>query len=415
MQGPFNSATVTKVGTADSSSRTALHAGAAPAHAAPDSPPRALSRPPPRLQSDVPACKSLITLIDAVLLPFNPASPPPADYLAPAAELGAQGCAVAPNALITGQEAKAGDANRQVGRAGVARVPPRPGLALLPLGACLAPRRSAARPPAPPLPLASQPTIGACCASCAATSGCNAWRYCSQKAGCRIPDRTLLKYGHCALLRSGEIAAGQPAIYEVSSGRGAKGVGTQAAGDAAPCTALHCTALHCTARPACRLPTPAHAARYPQPPPPKTGLVRRHRAARQRLHCLSPGSLGWRHPACGGRPRPARCRASGGGSRRPARGRAPPVSVRAPASRQRASGPPGAVVRVLARALDARRAAGPAPALCSLPAQWAGAGARLGVQCRTRRLPCALPPNLPLLHLCCCHAPLATPFSDPLP
>lgn len=63
----------------------------------------------------MPACKSLINVIDAVLLPFDPAAPPANDAFAAAALLGARGCGVAPNALINGQEVKAGQANRQVG------------------------------------------------------------------------------------------------------------------------------------------------------------------------------------------------------------------------------------------------------------------------------------------------------------
>ena len=69
--------------------------------------------------------------------------------------------------------------------------------------------------PPTPLPPTPQATIGDCCASCAATPGCNAWRYCSQKGGCRMPDRTLFKYGYCALLRSGEVASGQAPSYQV--------------------------------------------------------------------------------------------------------------------------------------------------------------------------------------------------------
>ncbi|PSC73937.1 Beta-Ig-H3 fasciclin [Micractinium conductrix] len=122
------------------------------------------------VKSDVPACKALVTVIDSVLLPWNPAGAPPADA---AALVSAMGCAVNPNAIIAGQEIKAGDANRQA-------------------------------------------TIGDCCASCAATSGCNAWRYCSQKGGCAVPETTGLtnyKYGYCQLLTSAEVAAGQPPAF----------------------------------------------------------------------------------------------------------------------------------------------------------------------------------------------------------
>lgn len=63
----------------------------------------------------MPSCKGYITLVDSLLLPFDPATPPQNDFAAAAAMLGAQGCAVQPNSQIVGQEIKAGDANRQVG------------------------------------------------------------------------------------------------------------------------------------------------------------------------------------------------------------------------------------------------------------------------------------------------------------
>lgn len=71
-------------------------------------------------------------------------------------------------------------------------------------------------PPSSLLPRCVQATIGDCCASCAATSGCNAWRYCSQKGGCAVPETTGLtnyKYGYCQLLTSAEVAAGQPPAF----------------------------------------------------------------------------------------------------------------------------------------------------------------------------------------------------------
>ncbi|KAI7844504.1 hypothetical protein COHA_001863 [Chlorella ohadii] len=122
------------------------------------------------VKSDVTACKSLITLIDSVLLPFDPTAAPAPDYLAVSRLVGARGCGVQPNALITGTELQAGDANRHG-------------------------------------------TIGGCCASCAAFRGCNAWRYCSQKGGCRLPEGQVIKYGACTLLRSSELAAGSPPNY----------------------------------------------------------------------------------------------------------------------------------------------------------------------------------------------------------
>ncbi|KAL4859409.1 hypothetical protein ACK3TF_000516 [Chlorella vulgaris] len=121
--------------------------------------------------SDVPSCKGYITLVDAVLLPFDPAVPLPTDFTAAGAMLGAAGCAVQPNALIRGTQVLAGESNRQA-------------------------------------------TIGDCCDSCAATSSCNAWRYCSQKGGCPMPNGTPIPYGFCALLSSPELAAGQAPTYE---------------------------------------------------------------------------------------------------------------------------------------------------------------------------------------------------------
>lgn len=116
IQGPFNAATVVKVGSLVPAGRN-RQLPALP-------PPLLYSRscvhrhPCPSPQSDVPACKSLITLIDSVLLPFDPAATPAPDYLAVASLVGARGCGVQPNALITGTELKAGDANRHVSRAG---------------------------------------------------------------------------------------------------------------------------------------------------------------------------------------------------------------------------------------------------------------------------------------------------------
>ena len=55
--------------------------------------------------------------------------------------------------------------------------------------------------------------MGACCASCQADPRCNAWLYCSQKGGCRTPGAPAQPYGACQLLRSAEVAAGQPPAY----------------------------------------------------------------------------------------------------------------------------------------------------------------------------------------------------------
>lgn len=173
IQGPYNSANVIKASGAEA------HLGplrdTQPAHL-PDAPANAalctdLNRVPFPLQSDVPSCKGYIALVDAVLLPFDPAVPLPTDFTAAGAMLGAAGCAVQPNALIRGTQVLAGESNRQA-------------------------------------------TIGDCCNSCAATSGCNAWRYCSQKGGCPMPNGAPIPYGFCALLSSPELAAGQAPSYE---------------------------------------------------------------------------------------------------------------------------------------------------------------------------------------------------------
>lgn len=70
---------------------------------------------PHPLQSDVMACKSPLTVIDAVLLPFDPAALPSEDWLQPAKAVGVEGCFVAPNGLITGDVLRDGRANPQAG------------------------------------------------------------------------------------------------------------------------------------------------------------------------------------------------------------------------------------------------------------------------------------------------------------
>ncbi|GAB4817690.1 hypothetical protein N2152v2_004736 [Parachlorella kessleri] len=67
------------------------------------------------VQSDILACKSVLTVIDSVLLPFDPNTLPTEDWLAPSAALGAPGCFVQPNGMITGATIKAGDSNIQKG------------------------------------------------------------------------------------------------------------------------------------------------------------------------------------------------------------------------------------------------------------------------------------------------------------
>lgn len=73
------------------------------------------------LQSDIPSCKSYLTVIDSVLLPFNPSTLPPEDWLLPSGALGVEGCFVQPNGLITGSTIKAGASNLQVGGGNLGR------------------------------------------------------------------------------------------------------------------------------------------------------------------------------------------------------------------------------------------------------------------------------------------------------
>lgn len=126
------------------------------------------------VKSDVPACKSYVTVIDTVLLPFDPAAVNPSNDFATAAgvAVGATGCALAPNALIRGAEVKSGTSN-------------------------------------------IQPTIGECCASCQTTPGCNAWVYCSQAGGCAAADGSYTRpFGACELKSSPEVAAGNAPSFE---------------------------------------------------------------------------------------------------------------------------------------------------------------------------------------------------------
>jgi len=117
------------------------------------------------VKSDVPACKSYITVVDSVLLPFDPAAPP-------ADAIGLKGCSVQANGLIRGSDVKSGDSN-------------------------------------------IQNTIGDCCDSCRSTSGCNAWVFCPLHGGCRAPDGTYShSFGYCALKNSPEVSAGRDPYYD---------------------------------------------------------------------------------------------------------------------------------------------------------------------------------------------------------
>lgn len=124
------------------------------------------------IKSDVPACKAYITVIDSVLLPFDPNTPPSNDASAAAAAVGMKGCSLQSNALIRGSDVKSGESN-------------------------------------------IQQTIGDCCSSCQQTSGCNAWLYCPQRGGCHSPDgKSSYSFGYCALKNSPDVSAGQEPNYD---------------------------------------------------------------------------------------------------------------------------------------------------------------------------------------------------------
>ncbi|KAL6766775.1 hypothetical protein ACKKBG_A37315 [Auxenochlorella protothecoides x Auxenochlorella symbiontica] len=122
------------------------------------------------VQSDLRACKTVVTTLDSLLWPFDPATRLSATADALSTLLGASGYALAPNAQINGTQVAAGDGNTQA-------------------------------------------SVQACAASCAKASACNAWSYCPQMGGCRFPDGTTVNYGSCELLHSAEVAAGEGPAY----------------------------------------------------------------------------------------------------------------------------------------------------------------------------------------------------------
>jgi hypothetical protein len=64
--------------------------------------------------ADLEASNGVIHVIDTVLLPFDPTTLPPEDWLRPSGALGVQGCFVQPNGLITGATLLSGEGNVQV-------------------------------------------------------------------------------------------------------------------------------------------------------------------------------------------------------------------------------------------------------------------------------------------------------------
>lgn len=120
------------------------------------------------LTSDVASCKSYITVIDTVLMPFNPSNlTSTGNGGLVGAAVGAPACAIQGNTAINGTVLKDGASNRQK-------------------------------------------TVGDCCASCQKLSGCNAFRYCAMRGGCTTFDGTSYPFGWCMLQSSPEVAAGQP-------------------------------------------------------------------------------------------------------------------------------------------------------------------------------------------------------------
>ena len=123
------------------------------------------------IASDIASCKSYITVIDTVLLPF------PVTALGSAsggsalgAAMGAPMGSIQGNSGINGTVVKDGNLNRQ---------------------------RS----------------IADCSESCQKTQGCNAFRYCSQRGGCTTADGTPWKFGYCLLQYSAEVASGNAPVY----------------------------------------------------------------------------------------------------------------------------------------------------------------------------------------------------------
>lgn len=124
--------------------------------------------------SDIASCKSYITVIDTVLLPFQLGEIGQVDSstntMTLGAALGAPACTIQGNSGSNGSVLKDGTINRQR-------------------------------------------TIGDCCTSCQHTQGCNAFRYCALRGGCTTADGTAWKFGYCLLQYSPEVASGSAPVY----------------------------------------------------------------------------------------------------------------------------------------------------------------------------------------------------------
>ena len=121
------------------------------------------------LRSDITGCKSFVTEIDAVLLPFDPSTLSGSAALASGEAVGADQCAVTPNSIIIGDDISSTNVK----------------------------------------------TIGECCESCASVANCNAWVYCAMEDGCAMPDGdTRTPFGSCTFKRSKNVASNSQPNYE---------------------------------------------------------------------------------------------------------------------------------------------------------------------------------------------------------
>lgn len=125
------------------------------------------------LSSDDMACKAYVTVIDSVLLPFEPSDVSGAT-IASGASVGAPQCVVSPNSIIMGDE----------------------------------------------ISTSTVKDVGACCDACSSSGGCNAWVYCAMESGCVLPDgSSVMPSGTCTLKRSPNVQEGRFPNYSYSDSK----------------------------------------------------------------------------------------------------------------------------------------------------------------------------------------------------